>query len=375
MVRLAWVVSLCAAFVLSACYEHKTDLLGGLGHVDYLPERVFMAHEDGKEAQLLIRREVGYELNDNAGNVKIAPIQGGFWVQVMRIKDGDAVYTSYAARQSGDGFVLLHVQSGSVSDRDELVAKLTAALANNAVSGARYKMIDIGTARGQQEAQAFVANAERLGEKGNRDAAKPNHGAQQSATSIPPAQAQDIPKQAGRFVFVEEEDVMTGAKKQFIYGFPEGGTWGQPPYIRLGCYGPTDQYPVGLTVAWATALNDIFPREPADAAHVTVRFGENAPLELGWAVSRDFSETYPPDTGLSMAATITSGVAGIFAPEAAISRMQWNWDGAMVHRAFRSYNRVALRGYPRSGQDITLLFDTAGYRDVLENFRPHCRGI
>lgn len=180
-------------------------------------------------------------------------------------------------------------------------------------------------------------------------------------------------KRYGDWIYRIELDQMTDKKKQYVYGFPQGfDNPDKSPYLRIGCYGAAEKWPMGVTFYWGQSLEDIYPRDELDLARVTVRFGSGKPQEMGWAVSQDWASTYPPNNFAGGMAALSNGIVGMFLPNAAVAKMNTVWEPIDLHRALKRSQTVTFRGYPRSGQSATYVFDLSGYQAAASNFEPHC---
>jgi hypothetical protein len=348
--------------LLSGCYTNEVDLSQGSGHIDTLPVNMFLAGEDGESGLVLKKESKGYSTSTDGQRLMIMPIAtnlGHYWAQISRTdSEGKVSYYSFAVEVDGNSVATLMGDLSAVESSAEIRSRAKADLDDPASKRTRYKIIDLSNSAGRAQALAFIQKAE----------AKNADDARDDTPSTPP-------KQAGQFYFQSERDAITGATKQFIFGFPSGFEVGKPPYIRLGCYGRNDQYPVGLTINWGTPVRDIYPEGQFAASYITVKFGSEAPLDLGVSVSQNLVETYPPDAGTALSSKLAQGFLGALAPNATISKIQWSWEPDVMHRAFRSFDKVVIRAYPRSGGDITLSFDTSDFKDVLKNFKSHCQRV
>jgi len=177
----------------------------------------------------------------------------------------------------------------------------------------------------------------------------------------------------GRWLYVIEKDVMTDALRQFVYGFPNGhDDPATRSYLRIGCYGESDRYPMGVTFFWAESLNDMFPREQTDMAQVTARFDRKTPIDMGWAVSGDWAPTHPPDPLAGSMTQLGNSLLGAILPDAPGVKTNTVWTAKQLHNSLRNSREAIFRAYPRSGRDLTLIFDLAGYRNAIANFADHC---
>lgn len=177
----------------------------------------------------------------------------------------------------------------------------------------------------------------------------------------------------GKWYYRHETDPMTDKTKQYVYGFPDG--YDDPktsPYLRIGCYGATDDYPMGVTFYWGQPLQDIYPDGQADMARVTARFDKAKPVELGWSVSQDFASTYPLDPLAGGFAALGNQLMGSFLPNSVLAQMNTTWKAKDLHRMLGRAGKAVFRAYPRSGQDLTLSFDLSGYRKATALFQEHC---
>ena len=360
-------VLLCLPVLLSACFTHSNSLISGNGTLSEVPARFLLAGDDDKSGMIVIRKASSYEIEGSSQIVKLRRIDGanGFFIAEQRsVKNDKVSFVSAIFQKTGANSYDQIVSTGAVKTRAELDGEVRKVLANlsevKASSRIGYRIHDLDTRQGKAAAQAWIKR------KQAKDAAKP----------APKAKAPAKPKtkQSGQFHYVEEKDVMTGVAKQYVFAFPKNGTPGKAPFVRLGCYGARERYPVGLTVEWGQPLYNAFGNGGGEpAARITTKFGNHAPMELGWSMSGSQTQTYAPGPGLALAGELASGLLGAFAPGAKNAKLNFKWNNRDIHAAFWNYSQIALRGYARSGQEITMIFDTTGFREVAQNFKSHCR--
>lgn len=161
----------------------------------------------------------------------------------------------------------------------------------------------------------------------------------------------------GKWLFTLSEDAITDERKLYAYSRPDGYTdWDTGPWLRIGCYAPDAEYPMGVTLVWRETLAEIGNKDGVKLAHVTSRIDKKQPQEMVWALADNLQDTYPPG------------------PYARDLRTQWTteWTAQQLHSSLRKGGRVVFRGYPANGQPVTLIFDLDGYTDAIKNFEPHC---
>ena len=113
---------------------------------------------------------------------------------------------------------------------------------------------------------------------------------------------------------------------------------------------------MGLTLMWRETLGEVDSKSKLTLTRVTSRLDKNAPKDMVWVLGESGQETYPPG------------------PYAKSLKTEWitEWTAKQMHDDMRTAKRVVFRGYPDSGQPVTLIFDLQGYTDAIQNFEPHC---
>lgn len=177
----------------------------------------------------------------------------------------------------------------------------------------------------------------------------------------------------GRWFFEEKKDPFDNSTKQYLYGFPDGyDDLKTSPYIRIGCYGRNDEYPMGITFNWRTRLSKLFPDGQHNMVRITSKFGDGETIELGWAASDDMTSAFPPSDGLAAIAQMTGGITGAFAPNSAVAKTKFGWKVKDFHFNLMANEKAVFRAYARSGDNPTLFFNTNGYAEQAARFADHC---
>lgn len=370
MRKLRSVLTFVAATLwLAGCYTHTASFSAGEDASFPLPDLTLIYKDRGSSRPtvlLLSRGNANYEVvGEDGGIVRFLPIAGHsqrYWAEFMYNPAGENAGKFQSFPVEIKGQVLLQYNSGDtagVSSRRELLSRIGRSFAAPMADAAAFEIYDLNDPQrgpeGRRLVDAYVAARE----------AAPK-----------PAPRAEAPKVSANRVwfYTEEQDAISGKLRQYVFGLPNGQSpEDDGPFLRIGCYDRSERHSRGLTIFWKASLFDLYPQDTADATRVTARFGNRQPVQMGFDVSGNFAETYPPSAGTQIGGALTSGILGMFAPGNANAQVQFGWDVAYVHAGLAASDQVVFRGYPRSGQQIDLVFDTAGYREVVRNFRPHCR--
>lgn len=363
-----WLI-LIVPFLLSACYSHSRSYMAGPGTLDLLPKKFVLAGDDDKTGMILSRAGSYYKIEGGAGGeVRVRRLQGDrtmFLAEMKTIKDGKTSYITVPFQQKGAKRFEQILDVEAVTSARDIDQHVRAALKATKPKGRNgFTIYDLSNSRDLADARKWFAAVE---------AKKKKKGSTSNTSKPAKNKTKPVPR-AGQFVFTEEKDVMTGKTKQFVFGFTNAANIGKPPYIRFGCYGRRDKNPLGLTVEWGQPLYDSFDGQAAQpVARITTKFGSAQPMELGWSMSGSRTQTYAPSVGVQLGGNLTKGILGAIVPNATKSKMDFNWNNRNIHQAFWRHPSVALRGYGRSGQEITMVFDAKDFRKVAANFNAHCR--
>lgn len=183
-----------------------------------------------------------------------------------------------------------------------------------------------------------------------------------------PAAAPAASAAAGNWVYREETDPIDDSRKQYLFGKPSQATGAQAePYIRIGCYPDS----MGITLYWGSVMADQYPNGDADFVNVSVRFDAGDVYQLGWAVSDDWTTTYPPGELNGAMTQLGNGLLNGLLP-GLVESVNTVWDAKQFHFSLMASKRLVLRASSRGAGAVTLVFDLAGYAEVAQNFRPSC---
>jgi hypothetical protein len=177
----------------------------------------------------------------------------------------------------------------------------------------------------------------------------------------------------GAWRYWEIVDPMTDERRQFLLGVaPRDAGVTFDGFVRIGCYDPRGEYPMGLSVSVGAPIRDARQSREQPAAVLTMRIDSRPAQDLLFSLSEEGMVAFPPNPLLSIGAELERGFAEAFglAPGAAPVA---GWEARQMHALLLgAEDRLAFRTRDATGIDRTIILDMAGYRDLATRFRPHC---
>jgi hypothetical protein len=366
----------CAlACLLAGCLGSRQPLLDAADSTQIFPARTLLL-SDG-EAYALRGTGAGYDVEGGGGTVTFDTMtfvrlpdagpavaigrgrttDGRFYYALIEVAGREARRYGFSADTYADAMGIRYEENGGdvlIDSDDGLLRIMQAVYRDRAqLDYTAFRIYDLDD--GDQAAEA-MSRIEEL------------KAAQEATAAADEATAGPAPTEAGTWFYREELDPITDARKQFVFGQPASaeGVRDQP-YIRIGCYADG----MGITLYWGTALSDMYPDGDMDLADVSVRFDSAQAQHLGWAVSEDWSTTYPPNAAAGAVSEFGQVIINEILP-GLVTPVDATWEPKAFHLAMLSSDRLVLRADTRGSGAATLVFDMAGYADVARSFRSSC---
>lgn len=342
--------------LLMGCFTHKVSFAPANGVTSAFPKSFMLAGAD-EETNFTLAANGDHYITPggNSNPAKIYRMAGRndiFFIETVDLTKSSPTYMTVMIQRETQRRHRLFLESGEPKSRDDLNRLARGILAKSpAPQSLIMSLYDLSKPADVLAAEAWLVRAE--ARKAAKEAAKSKKAKPKPAAPKPAPKA-SAPAVSGQFTYSEEVDVISGKLRQYISGRLKGASDGEGPIVRFACHDPFERVTMAVSIDWGEPLNHDLTGQNGEAfARVLIKPGDEAAREWGWLLQG--GKTLPP------------------AKQTSQNSVSLDWTTRSLYRAFWQNETVALRGYGASGREITLVYETEGFKKVGAQLRDHCR--